>query len=184
MELDEDIEKISDEEIEKMFEDELEPEPEQEEPEPEVVEVVEVKSRKRHKKNYINNADFTAAMAEWVAAYKLDKTAPMSPYIGECFMKLVNGCAKKPNFSGYTYIEDMKSEALMTCMKYAKNFDIKKSQNAFAYFTRFIMNAFVGVLKAEKKIADLKFNYIKELCETSDKYDYKQLLGNEEAQES
>lgn len=138
-------------------------------------EITEPKVRKKYKKNYINNADFTAAVAEWVAQYRVNTATPMSSYIGECFMKLVEGCGKKPNFSGYTYLEEMKSEALLTCMKYAHNFDINKSNNAFAYFTQYITNAFVGVINAEKKISDTKFNYIKEMCATSDHYDYKQI---------
>lgn len=138
------------------------------------------KPKKKYKKNYINNADFTKAIAEWVDAYKKDPNSPMSPYIGECFMKLVNGCAKKPNFSGYTFIDEMKSEALLTCMKYAHNFNVEKSNNAFGYFTQYIVNCFKGVINAEKKISEGKFDYVKHLCETSDRYDYKQIMLDNE----
>jgi hypothetical protein len=156
-------------------------------------EITEPKPKKKYKKNYINNADFTAAIAEWVAGYKQEKAVfigekgtfigpPMSNYIGECFMKLVEGCAKKPNFSGYTYIDEMKSEALLTCMKYAHNFNVEKSNNAFGYFTQYIINSFKGVLNAEKRISVTKFGYIKQLCDTSDHYDYKQIMFDDTEQ--
>ena len=136
--------------------------------------------KKKYKKNYINNGDFTAAIVEWKKELQTNPSARMSEYIGMCFMKLVEGCSKKANFAGYTYLDEMKGEAILTCIKYAHNFDPAKSSNAFGYFTQSIHNAFIQVLNDEKKISDKKFRYIKEVIGVSEKYDYSSAPDAEE----
>lgn len=120
----------------------------------------EKKKRTRLKKtdnNYINNSEFTASISEWVETNKLNAMKkPMPDDVAISIMKLVNNFANKRNFSGYTYLDDMKSEALITCVKYAHNFNPEKSNNAFAYFTQIINNAFKMYLNKEKYQKSIK----------------------------
>lgn len=133
-------------------------------------------------KNYINNRDFTNTIAEWIAEDKILKENFEGPaeeyirlaipdYVAESFYKIVKGMASKRNFSGYTYIEDMKSEALEHCVKYADRFNIEKSQNAFAYFSQIAFNAFIQLINKEKKYAGFKFELTRDSMENAHKFD-------------
>ena len=140
---------------------------------------------KRNNNHYIDNKRFTAAMTQWAdeaRALPKNQRPPLPNFVGECLMKLVNGYASKVNFAGYTYVDEMKSEALLTCVKYAHNFDPTKSQNAFAYFTQIVHHAFTQVLNKEKSISTMKFNMMKEANPNLSKRDFNDinLGGNEE----
>lgn len=79
-----------------------------------------------------------------------------SERLGEIFVNLVDNFATKSNFSGYTYLEEMKSRAIFFLLRYSKNFDPEKSKNAFAYCTQFVYHAFLQVIKKEKKHIEAK----------------------------
>jgi hypothetical protein len=74
-----------------------------------------------------------------------------SERLGEIFVNLVDNYATKSNYSGYTFLEEMKSRAIFFLLKYSKNFNPEKSKNAFAYCTQFVYHAFLQVIKKEKK---------------------------------
>lgn len=61
------------------------------------------------------------------------------------------GIARKPNFSNYTWIDDMISEGIITCLKYGKNFDPEKSQNPFGYLSLIVYRSFQAYLNKQKK---------------------------------
>ena len=127
--------------------------------------------------NYINNREFTDEVSRWKVewlAYMEETGTRMrvSEKMGECFMMLTKRYGSKANFAGYTYNEDMQSEGILCCVKYAHNFNPEKSTNAFAYFTRIIHNAFLQFLGKEKKFATFKFNQAKEASPALAKYDY------------
>jgi hypothetical protein len=115
---------------------------------------------------YINNETFTRTMTEWVASIqgiKDRKKWPQMPnYVGECFMKIVDNYGNKSNFRNYTYLDMMKSEAILTCVKYAHNFNIEKSKNAFAYFTQVVHYCFLQILAKERLQNEIKFKAISE----------------------
>jgi len=79
-----------------------------------------------------------------------------SERLGEIFLDLVDNFATKSNFSGYTYLEEMKSRAIFFLLKYSKSFNPEKSKNAFAYCTQIVKNAFIQVIKKEKKYVESK----------------------------
>lgn len=79
-----------------------------------------------------------------------------SERLGEIFVNLVDNYATKSNFSGYTYLEEMKSRAIFFLLKYSKNFNPEKSKNAFAYCTQFVYHAFLQVIEKEKKHINTK----------------------------
>lgn len=138
------------------------------------------------KKRYINNKDFADSLIEWVKLCKSNtgKHRPDIPmYIAECFMKIVNGLGQKRNFSGYTYLPDMKSEALEHCVKYADRFNSEKSTNAFSYFTQITYNAFIQYINREKKLATFKFEMTRESVENAHKWDYNRIASKREGVE-
>lgn len=112
-------------------------------------------------KNYINNKTLYGAMIhyknELKEAIDSDKEKPIVPkYIGESILKICNNLAKKPNFSGYTYKQDMISDGIMDCISAVDNFDPDRTNNPFAYFTQIAWNAFLRRIQKEKKQTYIK----------------------------
>jgi hypothetical protein len=103
-----------------------------------------------------------------------------SERLGEIFVNLVDNYATKSNFSGYTYLEEMKSRAIFFLLKYSKNFDYTKSKNAFAYCTQFVYHAFLQVIKKEKKHIETKKALVEKYYHERkfDKRDSDSLFGN------
>ena len=124
--------------------------------------------------HYVNNKEFTAAVAEHNAAVVLAKeegrTPPqMSNYIGECIYKISTRLSTRPNFINYTYRDEMICDAIENCIQYIRNFNIEKSNNAFAYITQICYYAFLRRIQKEKKQVFIKQQIISDI--TQDTFD-------------
>ena len=111
---------------------------------------------KRPKRNYVNNPEFLEAIVKYKKICQEAENSGDDPpripnYIGECLYQIANRLATKPNFSGYTYKEEMVSDGLENAIQALKNFDPEKSNNPFAYFTQIIWYAFLRRIEKEKK---------------------------------
>lgn len=80
----------------------------------------------------------------------------MSDAIGLAIIQICTNLAVRPNFSGYTYKDEMIADAIENCVVAAKSFDPDKSTNPFAYFTMVAWNAFIRRITKEKKQAYIK----------------------------
>jgi DNA-directed RNA polymerase specialized sigma subunit len=112
-------------------------------------------------KNYINNKTLYTSMVEYRTklqeAQREDKQKPqVSNYIGQSILLICNNLAKKPNFSGYTYKQDMISDGIIDCIAAVDNFDPDRTNNPFAYFTQIAWNAFIRRITKEKKQTYIK----------------------------
>ena len=67
------------------------------------------------------------------------------------FMKLCERYGTRANWRGYTYNDEMQSQALMQLSQIGLQFDENKSENPFAYYTAAITNSFTRILNLEKK---------------------------------
>ncbi len=67
------------------------------------------------------------------------------------FMKLCERYGTRANWRGYTYNDEMQSQALMQLSQIGLQFDESKSENPFAYYTAAITNSFTRILNIEKK---------------------------------
>jgi len=108
------------------------------------------------KKNYVNNPEFLAAIVAYkklcVEAEDCGDHKPIIPdYIGECIYQISTRLASKPNFSGYSYKDEMISDGLENAIQAIGNFNPEKSSNPFAYFTQIIWYAFLRRIDKEKK---------------------------------
>jgi hypothetical protein len=126
-----------------------------------------MKTEKKKPEHYVNNKDFTAAVAEYVIQIKdaesAGKTPPrMSEYIGECVYKIATRLSTRPNFINYTYRDEMICDAIENCIQYLGNFNIEKSSNAFAYVTQICYYAFLRRIQKEKKQVFIKQKSIME----------------------
>ena len=112
-------------------------------------------------RNYINNKTLYGAMIQYKNSLREaeanNKNKPIVPnYIGESILLICNNLAKKPNFSGYTYKQDMISDGIIDCVSAVDNFDPDKTNNPFAYFTQIAWNAFIRRIHKEKKQTYIK----------------------------
>lgn len=116
---------------------------------------------KKRVTNYINNKTLYLAMIQHRNAIEEAKAEgkekpKVSDYIGQSILLICNNLAKKPNFSGYTYKQDMISDGIIDCVSAVDNFNPDKTNNPFAYFTQIAWNAFIRRIHKEKKQTYIK----------------------------
>jgi hypothetical protein len=80
----------------------------------------------------------------------------MTPKLAHMFIKLCERYATRSNWRGYTYNDEMRSQALLQLSQIGLQFDESKSQNPFAYYTAAITNSFTRVLNIEKRNQNLR----------------------------
>lgn len=76
--------------------------------------------------------------------------------IGKKILLIVNGLSKHPSYCGYTYIDEMVSEAIDNCIRCVKNYnpDVETKggkPSPFNYFTMVSARAFIRMIYKEKK---------------------------------
>ena len=134
-----------------------------------------MKTEKKKPEHYVNNKEFTAAVAEYVVLLKASKETEsdkprMSEYIGECVYKIATRLSTRPNFINYTYRDEMICDAIENCIQYLGNFNTEKSTNAFAYFTKICYYAFLRRIQKEKKQVFIKQKSIMESSVSLDSF--------------
>jgi hypothetical protein len=80
----------------------------------------------------------------------------MTPKLAHMFIKLCERYATRSNWRGYTYNDEMRSQALLQLSQIGLQFDEAKSQNPFAYYTAAITNSFTRVLNIEKRNQNIR----------------------------
>lgn len=80
----------------------------------------------------------------------------MTNNLARMFMKLCERFGSKGNWRGYTYNDEMRSQALLQLSQVGLQFDEAKSNNPFAYYTATMANSFTRVLNVEKRNQHLR----------------------------
>jgi len=124
----------------------------------------------KEKPHYVNNAEFSQAVVEYVTTVREAKESGQSlpvvtDYIATCFLRIAEGLSHKSNFIRYTYREEMVMDAVENCLKAIENYNLEAATrtgkpNAFAYFTEISWYAFLRRIAKEKKQQDIKFKYL------------------------
>ena len=76
--------------------------------------------------------------------------------LGKMFLKLSERYAQRSNWRGYTYVEEMRGQAVLQLSQIGLQFDESKSENPFAYYTAAVTNSFTRVLNIEKKNQNIR----------------------------
>ena len=76
--------------------------------------------------------------------------------LARMYIMMCEKYAMKFNWRGYTYNDEMRSQALLQLSQIGLQFDEFKSQNPFAYYTAAITNSFTRVLNIEKRNQNLR----------------------------
>jgi len=111
------------------------------------------------KKNHIDKEEFLKLVIEYQELGSEKMSTRDYNRLGEIILSLVNHIAMKPNFSRYTYLEEMKSTAYHLILKGLNTFNSTKSNNVFSYFTQTCINAFIFVINKEHMVIDKKIKY-------------------------
>jgi hypothetical protein len=114
-------------------------------------------------RNYVNNKDFYESIIKYKKELieKPEKKVP--DYIGICINQICNRLSSKPNFSGYTFRDEMISDALENCFYALPKFNPERTNNPFAYFTQVAKNAFIRRITIEKKEQYTKYKNLQTL---------------------
>lgn len=114
-------------------------------------------------KNYIMNEDGTfkeVGRSHWKGDFETGhfshEHGKISRKLAESLILLTHRYGTKANFSGYSYLDEMKSTALVQLSLVALQFDESKSDNPFAWYTTTCYNSFIKILKAEKRERNIK----------------------------
>lgn len=106
---------------------------------------------------FINNKWVVVGKSHWqgdlaTGAFKTNH-GKMTNQLGMMFVELTKRYALKPNWRGYSYVDEMKQNALLNLSMVGLKFDESKSSNPFTYYTTIIYHSFIGLLTDEKKIS-------------------------------
>lgn len=123
------------------------------------------KQRSKKESHYVDNGAFFIAMKGYIEACALNTSnglkRPQIPnFIGECFLKIASKFVNHPSFSRYTYKDELIDRAVEACIRYLHNFDPKKSENPFSYFTQTCYYSVMNSLEIEEKETYVKYKSI------------------------
>ena len=120
--------------------------------------------RKKDSPHYVDNKMFAQALTDWIVENKDNgkriNWTEMPRYVAECLMKIVEHFGLQGCWRGYTYLDEMKSEAIINLVKGIHNYNINFSPNAFAYASEIVRKSFIFVLDKEKAQASIKNEHI------------------------
>lgn len=105
--------------------------------------------QQQKQKHYVTNAEMLSELKD------LKRTGIISEKLHLIFYKMAEQIGTKGRFSGYTWIEDMVSDAYLKCLTVANKFDLSR-ENPFGYFTTVIVHYFWDALAGERKQKNIK----------------------------
>lgn len=86
----------------------------------------------------------------------------ISNNLAKMFIKLCERYSMRSNWRGYTYVDEMRSHALLQLSQIGLQFNEAKSQNPFAYYTAAVTNSFTRVLNLEKRNQNIRDDLLQE----------------------
>jgi hypothetical protein len=114
----------------------------------------------QHYKVDESNAPYLVGKSHWKGDLENGKFSKdhgaMTAKLAHMFIKLCERYATRSNWRGYTYNDEMRSQALLQLSQIGLQFDEAKSQNPFAYYTAAITNSFTRVLNIEKRNQNIR----------------------------
>lgn len=85
-----------------------------------------------------------------------------NPRLARMYIKLCERYSMRGNWRGYTYVDEMRGQALLQLTQIGLQFNEAKSQNPFAYYTAAINNSFTRVLNLEKRSQNIRDDLLEE----------------------
>ena len=82
--------------------------------------------------------------------------------LAKMYIKLCERYSMRSNWRGYTYVDEMRSHALLQLSQIGLQFNELKSENPFAYYTAAVTNSFTRVLNLEKRNQNIRDDLLQE----------------------
>lgn len=113
------------------------------------------------KTNYIDNKEFWRVLKDYKerreqAEQNGEPEPPIPEYAAKAIMLIAENLAKRPNFRGYTYVDEMIGDGIEVGIKKIRNFDPDRFDNPFGYYSRIIWNTFGDRIKKEQRQSKTK----------------------------
>ena len=104
---------------------------------------------------YVNDEIKEVARSHWQGSlsngeFSVDH-GTLTNKLGIMFLKLVERYSHRANWRGYTYVDEMRGQAILQLAQIGLQFNEAKSDNPFAYYTAAVNNSFTRVLNMEKR---------------------------------
>ena len=101
---------------------------------------------------YVNETLNEVGISHYNKEKEFDLSAgKITAVLATMYIKLVERYSQRSNWRGYTYIDEMRGQALLQLAQIGLQFNEDKSDNPFAYYTTVVNNSFTRVLNIEKK---------------------------------
>jgi hypothetical protein len=114
--------------------------------------------------SYVRGAWREVGRSHWEGDFKTGKFSStrgkITNRLVQSLVMLVEKYSQKGNFRNYSYIEDMRGQALLQLSQVVLQFDESRSDNPFAFFTTITHHSFVKILKQEKKVRTIRDDLI------------------------
>lgn len=128
----------------------------------------EEKEAPKQPRHYIDDNHLTKILSIWKKEFDANKAAgierPRLPEaVGEAFFDMSEAMGKRFNFRDYSYLDEMKADAILHCVKYIHNFNPDKISekkgkvSAFGYINKIIWHSFTHRIESEKREQYLKY---------------------------
>lgn len=109
---------------------------------------------------FINNEWTEVVRSHWMGDLETGQFSlikgKMTNKLGSMMIMLINRYSMRANWRNYSYIDEMRSTALVQLAQIGLYFDESKGSNPFAYMTSAISNSFLGVLNNEKRTQNIR----------------------------
>lgn len=130
--------------------------------------VTRVQATKTKEQHVVDNdklkADIKAYQEECLKCESEGKDIPQIPdSIGKSLFQIATILSRKYYFNGYSWIDDMVSDALIKCCDAVRKFDVNMGTSAFAYFTQTCYFEFIGRIQSEKKQKIVKASIVQNI---------------------
>ena len=110
-----------------------------------------LKMGRKRKEFYVNKEEMLTELRVF------NDTGEITPALGEMIKNIVYRYTTRPNWRGYTYLEDMRGDAILRCLSQLHKFDVNHPKaNPFSYFTQTTHNSLLATLKKEEKQRNIK----------------------------
>lgn len=120
---------------------------------------------------------------EWVeVARSHQRPRRLTDELGNAIMLLVERIGRKPNWHGYSFLSEMKGEAIITLVDNILKFDERRTDNPFAFMTQITGNAFLYYMRQETTQARIRTAMLRGAgmkVSNRDEYDHLDYSGKE-----
>lgn len=110
------------------------------------------RKKKNKEEGYLSNREM------YEEILRCQENDVISDELGKMFMIIAKRYASKPNFRGYSYVDEMISSGVVACCAALHKFDPTRSKtpNPFSYYTSVVHNCFIQILNKERRHQEIR----------------------------